>query len=181
MGEAAVAGDVLLTINLNRDLSFDANAADELMKELLEIRVAEGDKFRETHGEFVEPVQLQVVCQSLWENLPAEWKIEPNASSDGSRLITAEYIERFGDVDNALACYYDRSVERAAAASEGKIGEGELRRWFGTALITPTGTRGLAFRGAPGASWRIPGLALKELEEAHVIRREDRSGNAAQE
>src|SRR4029077_13304124 len=60
-------------------------------------------------------------------------------------------------------------------------GEGELRRWFGTALITPTGTRGLAFRGAPGASWRIPGLALKELEEAHVIRREDRSGTITHE
>jgi hypothetical protein len=165
----------------NRGLSFDPNAADELMAELSEIRLAEGDKFRETRGEFVEPVQLQVVCQSLWENLPSEWRNGPNASSDGSRLITAEYIERFGDVDNALACYYDRSVERAAAASEGKIGEGELRRWFGTALITPTGTRGLAFRGAPGATWRIPGLALKELEEAHVIRREDRSGTITHE
>jgi hypothetical protein len=162
-------------------LSFDPNAADELMAELSEIRVAEGDKFRETRGEFVEPVQLQVVCQSLWENLPGDWKIGPDASSDGSRLITAEYIERFGDVDNALACYYDRSVEKAAAASEGRIGEGELRRWFETALITPTGTRGLAFRGAPGASWRIPGLALKELEEAHVIRREDRSGTITHE
>jgi len=165
----------------NWGLSLDPNAADELMAELSEIRVAEGDKFRETRGEFVEPVQLQVVCQSLWENLPSEWKNGPNASSDGSRLITAEYIERFGDVDNALACYYDRSVERAAAASEGRIGEGELRRWFGTALITPTGTRGLAFRGAPGATWRIPGLALKELEEAHVIRREDRSGTITHE
>jgi hypothetical protein len=162
-------------------LSFDPTAADEMMAELSEIRVPEGEKFREARGEFVEPVQLQVVCQSLWENLPSEWKNGPNASSDGSRLITAEYIERFGDVDNALACYYDRSVERAAAASEGRIGEGELRRWFGTALITATGTRGLAFRGAPGASWRIPGLALKELEEAHVIRREDRSGTITHE
>jgi hypothetical protein len=165
----------------NRGLSFDPNAADELMAELSEIRIAEGDKFRETRGEFVEPVQLQVVCQSLWENLPSEWKSAPSASSDGSRLITAEYIERFGDVDNALACYYDRSVQRAAGASEGRIGEGELRRWFETALITPTGTRGLAFRGAPGASWRIPGLALKELEDAHVIRREDRSGTITHE
>jgi hypothetical protein len=163
------------------ELSFDPAAADKLMAELSEIRVVEGDKFRETLGEFVEPVQLQVVCQSLWENLPMEWKNGPGALSDGSRLITPEYIERFGDVDNALACYYDRSVERAAAASEGKIGEGELRRWFETALITPTGTRGLAFRGAPGASWRIPGLALKELEEAHVIRREDRSGTITHE
>jgi hypothetical protein len=162
-------------------LSFDPNAADELMAELSEIRVAEGDQFRETRGEFVEPVQLQVVCQSLWENLPPEWKNGPGASSDGSRLITAEYIERFGDVNNALATYYDRSVERATAASEGRIGEGELRRWFGTALITATGTRGLAFRGAPGTPWRIPGLALKELEEAHVIRREDRSGTITHE
>jgi hypothetical protein len=162
-------------------LSFDPNAADELMAELSEMRVAEGDKFRETRGEFVEPVQLQVVCQSLWENLPSEWKNGPNASSDGSRLITAEYIERFGDVDNALACYYDRSVERAAAASEGRIGEGELRRWFGTALITATGTRGLAFRGMRGTPLRVPGLALKELEDAHVIRREDRSGTITHE
>jgi len=122
-----------------------------------------------------------VVCQALWKNLPSEWKNGPNASSDGSRLITAEYIERFGDVDNALACYYDRSVETAAAASEGRIGEGELRRWFETALISPTGTRGLAFHGAPGAAWRIPGPALKELEEAHVIRREDRSGTITHE
>jgi hypothetical protein len=175
------ARSAVVTPFQNWGLSFDPNAADELMAELSEIRVAEGDKFRETRGEFVEPVQLQVVCQSLWENLPSEWKNGPNASSDGSRLITAEYIERFGDVDNALACYYDRSVERAAAASEGRIGEGELRRWFGIALITPTGTRGLAFRGAPGATWRIPGLALKELEEAHVIRREDRSGTITHE
>ena len=175
------ARSAVVTPFQNWGLSFDPNAADELMAELSEIRVAEGDKFRETRGEFVEPVQLQVVCQSLWENLPSEWKNGPNASSDGSRLITAEYIERFGDVDNALACYYDRSVERAAAASEGRIGEGELRRWFGIALITPTETRGLAFRGAPGATWRIPGLALKELEEAHVIRREDRSGTITHE
>jgi hypothetical protein len=162
-------------------LSFDPTAADELMAELSEIRVAEGGKFRETHGEFVEPVQLQVVCQSLWENLPMEWKNGPDANTDSQRLITPEYIERFGDVNNALALYYDRSVEKAAAASEGRIGEGELRRWFGTALITPTGTRGLAFRGAPGATWRIPGLALKELEEAHVIRREERSGTITHE
>ena len=162
-------------------ISFDSAAVNQLMGELLEIRVAEGDKFREIHGEYVEPVQLQVVCQSLWENLPEEWKNGPNASSNSPRLITTEYIERFGDVNNALALYYDRSIEKAAAASEGRIGEGELRRWFGTALITPTGTRGLAFRGAPGATWRIPGLALKELEEAHVIRREDRSGTITHE
>jgi hypothetical protein len=165
----------------SRGLSFDAGAAEKLLAELSEIRVSEGDKFREARGEFVEPVQLQVVCQSLWENLPTDWKNGGAGTSDSSRLITLEYVDRFGDVNNALRRYYDRSVERAAAASQGRIGEGELRRWIGTVLITPTGTRGLAFRGAPGATWRIPGLALKELEDAHVIRREEHAGTITHE
>jgi hypothetical protein len=82
-------------------------------------------------------------------------------------------------VTHALAHYYDRSVKKAAA--EGDIGEGELRRWVDKALITPTGTRGLAVRGASGAPGTIPGLALNCLEEAHVIRREDRGGTITHE
>jgi hypothetical protein len=163
----------------SRGLSFDAGAAEKLLAELSEIRVSEGDKFREARGEFVEPVQLQVVCQSLWENLEESWKDGSPASSQSPHLITPDFVSRYGDVDNALAHYYDRSVKKAAA--EGNIGEGELRRWIDTALITPTGTRGLAFRGASGAPGTIPGLALKCLEEAHVIRREDRGGTTTHE
>jgi hypothetical protein len=163
----------------SRGLSFDAGAAEKLLAELSEIRVAEGDRFREAQGEFVEPVQLQVVCQSLWENLEEDWKNGSPASSQAPRLITPDFVGRYGDVNHALAHYYDRSVEKAAA--EGNIGEGELRRWIDTALITPTGTRGLAFRGASGAPGTIPGLALKCLEEAHVIRREERGGTITHE
>jgi len=163
----------------SRGLSFDAGAAEKLLAELSEIRVSEGDKFREARGEFVEPVQLQVVCQSLWENLEQDWKNGSPASAQSPHLITPDFVGRYGDVNHALAHYYDRSVEKAAA--EGNIGEGELRRWIDTALITPTGTRGLAFRGASGASGTIPGLALKCLEEAHVIRREERGGTITHE
>ena len=163
----------------SRGLSFDAGAAEKLLAELSEIRVSEGDKFREAQGEFVEPVQLQVVCQSLWENLEEDWKNGSPASSQSPHLITPDFVGRYGDVDNALAHYYDRSVKKAAA--EGNIGEGELRRWIDTKLITPTGTRGLAFRGASGAPGTIPGLALKCLEEAHVIRREERGGTTTHE
>jgi conflict system STAND superfamily ATPase len=163
----------------SRGLSFDAGAAEKLLAELSQIRVSEGDKFREARGEFVEPVQLQVVCQSLWENLEEGWKNGSPASSQSPHLITPDFVGRYGDVDNALAHYYDRSVKKAAA--EGNIGEGELRRWIDTALITPIGTRGLAFRGASGAPGTIPGLALKCLEEAHVIRREERGGTITHE
>lgn len=163
----------------SRGLSFDAGAAEKLLTELSEIRVAEGDKFREAQGEFVEPVQLQVVCQSLWENLEEDWKNGSPASTQAPRLITPDFVGRYGDVNHALAHYYDRSVKKAA--TEGNIGEGELRRWIDTKLITPTGTRGLAFRGTKGASGRIPGLALKCLEEAHVIRCEERGGTVTHE
>ncbi|HEV3409175.1 MAG TPA: ATP-binding protein, partial [Chthoniobacterales bacterium] len=74
-------------------LSFEEHAAEKLMAELAEIRVAEGQQFREARGEFVEPVQLQVVCQFLWENLPAEWK---NGSAPGSstpHIITDQYVD----------------------------------------------------------------------------------------
>ena len=37
-------------------LSFEKGAAEKLMGELAEIRVAEGQNFREARGEFVEPV-----------------------------------------------------------------------------------------------------------------------------
>jgi len=37
----------------SRGLSFDAGAAEKLLAELSEIRVSEGDKFREACGEFV--------------------------------------------------------------------------------------------------------------------------------
>ena len=163
----------------SRGLSFDAGAAEKLLAELSEIRVSEGDTFREAHGEFVEPVQLQVVCQSLWENLEEDWKDGSSANSQSPHLITRDFVGRYGDVTHALAHYYDRSVKKAAA--EGDIGEGELRRWVDKALITPTGTRGLAVRGASGAPGTIPGLTLKCLEEAHVIRREDRGGTITHE
>jgi hypothetical protein len=163
----------------SRGLSFDAGAAEKLLAELSEIRVSEGDTFREAHGEFVEPVQLQVACQSLWENLEEDWKDGSSANSQSPHLITRDFVGRYGDVTHALAHYYDRSVKKAAA--EGDIGEGELRRWVDKALITPTGTRGLAVRGASGAPGTIPGLALNCLEEAHVIRREDRGGTITHE
>jgi hypothetical protein len=83
-------------------------------------------------------------------------------------------------VDNALARYYDRSVERAAAASEAGSEKVNCGVGLETALITPTGTRGLAFRGAPGATGEYrPGA--KRTGEAHVIRREDRSGTITHE
>ena len=72
--------------------SFDVAVADTLVQDLLENRVedASGKSVRTT-GEFVEPVQLQVVCQNLWRELPLQTK-----------LINKEQLRKYGDVDEAL-------------------------------------------------------------------------------
>ena len=80
-------------------------------------------------GPYVEPVQLQVVCFRLWDKLP-ETK---NAIVEGD-------IADVGDVNTALADYYDTSVKNIAAASGES--EREIREWFDRQLITEQGIRG---------------------------------------
>ncbi|HXW00248.1 MAG TPA: hypothetical protein VEC93_17645, partial [Anaerolineae bacterium] len=83
--------------------SFAPGVAEALVAELLKIRV-EGrtGETVEAQGEFVEPVQLQVVCQSLWNDLPPE-VLE----------ITESQLLAFGNVDQALTKFYERAVQNA--------------------------------------------------------------------
>jgi len=114
-------------------------------------------------GEFVEPVQLQVVCFSLFRNLPA-----------GTKEITETQLTQFGDVDQALRDFYQDSLKEAAAKA--KLEEDSLRHWFEKHLITEAGTRGLVFRGE-STTGGIPNPAVDALEELHIIRAEVRGGD----
>ena len=55
-------------------------------------------------GDYVEPVQLQVACQSLWQNLPGDVTV-----------ITADHLQAFGDVEEALKRFYETALEMAEA------------------------------------------------------------------
>jgi WD40 repeat protein len=114
-------------------------------------------------AEYVEPVQLQVVCQNLWQNLRPE-----------EHVIAAEHLASCGQVNQALARFYDRCV--ASAALTGGVSEGAVRRWFGQQLITPAGTRGLVLQGRTRTG-RMPNAAVAALESDHLIRCEDRGGS----
>jgi hypothetical protein len=114
-------------------------------------------------GEFVEPVQLQVVCFSLFRNLPPR-----------TEEITDRQLTQFGDVDQALREFYQDSLKEAAAKA--KIEEDSLRQWFERNLITEAGTRGLVFRGE-NTTGGIPNKAVDALEELHIIRAEVRGGD----
>ncbi len=114
-------------------------------------------------GPFVEPVQLQVVCRQLWDNLPDQ----------ADRTIQWEDVARYGDIDRALTAFYENAV--AEATQVGSVDELTVRRWFNTQLITPLGTRGLALRG-PEATAGLPNAAVDILEHRHLIRADLRAG-----
>lgn len=144
---------------------FAPGVAGKLVEELLKIKVAVDHKTTvEVTGEYVEPVQLQVVCSGLWEKLPA-----------ATQEITFEYLEDFGDVTDALSGFYEESLKEAAQSAQ--VTEGKLRKWFERTLITPAGTRGTVFRGA-SETGGLPNAAIDALETKHIIRCDSRSGSA---
>jgi tetratricopeptide (TPR) repeat protein len=142
---------------------FAGGVAEELVKDLMKIRVQtpRGETDVVT-GEFVEPVQLQVVCRSLWRSLP------PDVEE-----ITKDDLQVFGDVDQALEAFYERAIE--AAARKPGAHPKDLRLLFEDHLVTPAGTRGTAYRGAEKTGG-VPNAAVDVLEDLHLIRGDWRAG-----
>ncbi len=144
--------------------SFAPGVAEKLVEDLQKTRVetVTGETVEEI-GEFVEPVQLQVVCQNLWQELPP-----------GVTQVTEEHLMAFGSVDRPLAKFYETAIN--AAATQTGIHESELRQWCEQRLIiSPPGIRSIVHRGVK-LTEGIPNEALDILEDRHLIRSEWRTG-----
>lgn len=143
------------------DVNFTDAAAEKLVNDLRKVQVQQPDgTTTEQLGRHVEPVQLQVVCRRLWEQLPAD-----------AEQIGETDVEAVGDVDTALADYYADRV-KAAAGNTG-IRERAIREWFGRQLITEQGIRGQVLRG-PERSQGLDNQAISPLVDAHLVRAEKR-------
>ncbi len=144
-------------------ITFTDAAATALADDLRKVRVQGSDSTtREQHGLYVEPVQLQVVCYRLWEQLPLD-----------DLEIGVEDVAAVGDVDQALTAYYADRV--AVIAAKAGVPERAIREWFDHQLITDQGIRGQVLRGAE-ASGGLPNQAINPLINAHLVRREERRG-----
>lgn len=146
----------------NDGRSFAPGAAEELVDNLLMIDVKTPQGTKRVKGKFVEALQLQVVCQALWNSL---------APSD--KVITKDQLLTFGDVDRALTAFYEKAIEKTNQNTG--VRTGALRRWCESALITPAGTRAPVFRDEK----RTQGLrneAVDELERQSLLRMEMRGG-----
>ena len=141
---------------------FADGVAEQLVEDLQKVRLDTEHGPKEVVGEYVEPVQLQVACRSLWQALP-----------EVATTITEEHRAAFGDVDEVLADFYDEAI--AAAATAARMSEDSLRERFVHDFITPMGTRGTVFwtREQTGG---IPAAAIEELDARHLVRAELRAG-----
>jgi hypothetical protein len=144
-------------------MSFDTDVAETMVRDLMAITVASpSGAVVIVEGEFVEPVQLQVVCFTLLERFPV-----------ANSVVTMEAYRKFGDPDEALESFYRKAVEATVSATG--VDEAELRDWFESQLITSAGTRGLVFQDRERTG-DIPNAVIEVLEGQHLIRPEVRSG-----
>jgi hypothetical protein len=146
---------------------FVPGAAEALVRELMQIRIDRGRKDRrpdKVPGEYVEPVQLQVVCRRFWEDLP-----------DTVQEITEDDVAEYADVDEALMRFYNDAV-RSAASTDLRVREGKIRAWIAGDLITAGETRGTVHRDAAVKKGVSPD-ALDELVNQHLLKTEWRNGS----
>jgi hypothetical protein len=144
---------------------FEEGVAGELIRKLLESRIkVTGGGVSRVEGEFVEPVQLQIICNKLFEDLRRD-----------KRKIDSGDLLKLGDVDEPLAEYYEASISRVVAETDEK--ESALRNWFGHSLITPAGTRGMVFLDpdSPRSSG-IQNEAVTLFKNLYLVRSENRPG-----
>jgi hypothetical protein len=113
--------------------------------------------------EHIEPVQLQIVCQNLWNRLPAD-----------VTTISEGHVQSYARIDESLREYYEAAIH--ATVQSARIREGRLRKWFEEKLITPDRTRGLVFQGETDTGG-IPNKAVSDLEKQHIIRSEPRGAS----
>jgi WD40 repeat protein len=122
-------------------------------------------------GETVEPVQLQVVCMQLWDNL----RDRPGATitaADVESLARGAGLGEF--VNHALASFYEQTLAAVTQAGTG-VSERELRDWFSHTLITRDGTRNLLYQ-SESETGGLPNAVVLELERRFLLRGETRSG-----
>jgi hypothetical protein len=145
---------------------FAPGVAEQLVNDLREVRIPGSEET--ILSQYVEPVQLQVVCYQMWENLE---------EGEGGAQITSADLAKAGDVDEALTAFYEDTLHAVLAEPDGAaIDEEQLRRWFDRELITATGTRGLVHQGKT-TTGGLPNKVVRLLQKRFLVRTELRAGS----
>ncbi len=147
---------------------FAPGVAETLLNDLSQVRVP-GQKGT-VAGQYVEPVQLQVVCYQLWESI----KDRPRGS------ISSDDLREAGDVDHALIQFYQDTIKAVLAepaVQRAGVSERQLRLWFDKDLITDEGGRDLVRQGEEETAG-LPNVAVAELQRRFLLRADARGGDS---
>lgn len=145
-------------------VEFTNSAAEALIDDLRMVKVQNIDgTYIAQRGPYVEPVQLQVVCNRIWESLP-----------QNSTRIDIQDLRGINDVGQALADYYASRV--AGIAQQTEVNERLIRKWFDLELITGSGIRGQVLMDAH-SSRGLDNRVIRLLEDAQLVRSEKRGGS----
>jgi formylglycine-generating enzyme required for sulfatase activity len=150
--------------------TFAPGVAEWLVDNLRLVRAQTG-RAEVAPGEFVEPVQLQVVCYQWWASLPPDVATMELAYVE--QVTQGAAIATF--VDHALSDFYERVLGEALALHRGAVTEQELRAWFSDELITEARTRGLIFQGEVRTG-SLPNAVVRDLEARFLVRAVARAG-----
>jgi YVTN family beta-propeller protein len=123
-----------------------------------------GGSVRRLEGEFIEPIQLQVVCRRWWRERQEASKRLGNKKTS---------LEDLGNLDRALEDFYEDAI--ITASKQTGVHETKIRPWCQQNLITKSGTRSMVHRGQETTEG-IDNEVLDWLERKYLIRREWRSG-----
>ena len=144
-------------------VEFAEVAADALVRNLRgQVDIGPGGERFVKEGDYVDPIQLQVVCHRIWTKL-----------SRGQQVIDEEDVGGAEQIDSALEDYFNERVGKVAAT--GNVPERKLREWFDDQLISPQRIR----QPSLGSAAREAGIgerALSALVDGFLIRRESRLG-----
>lgn len=165
---------------------FESEAADHLVTQLRAIRTGQPSNAETGFEQFVEPVVLQVVCQSLWDSLN-EWE---QTHGEQITAIGIKEVDRHARIGDALIRFYENCIEQAVNAAfpinpdrpsdqqaedrkKNTAAKDALREWFEKSLITAAGTR----RPVVRAGDQTEGMAnaiVDHLVSLHIIYVEER-------
>ena len=117
-------------------------------------------------GNWIEPMQLQVVCHLIWERRFSP----PRKAPPGT--ITAEDVKAVG-IDLALEEFYASKVKAAAENKEKKVQERDIREWIEDQLIMPPGIRSQVLQGAEESAG-LANSVIEILEDVNLVHAESR-------
>ena len=142
------------------DIDQDINI---IVHDLMKIQIEyQPGKTMQIEGEFIEPIQLQVVAKRWFEKIT---NVHNNNFKPNLMYVS--------DVDNALEEFYEDAINEVV--KKGKIKERFIRKWCEDNLITQGGTRSIVYEGASTTAGLKNDL-VKVLESKYLIKENLRAG-----